>query len=110
MLYMVTFTINIPQMLAYIAYMDPMGYVCSYVFSIFLLGSKAADCLSFWRQVPLDVPRRKKNRDSRTVISGVMLPAPLDICMVFICTYVIHNLYTFKLVGDFKYESSMFDY
>jgi len=25
MLYMVTFTINIPQMLAYIAYMDPMG-------------------------------------------------------------------------------------
>jgi hypothetical protein len=27
MLYMVTFTINIPQMLPYIAYMDPMGYV-----------------------------------------------------------------------------------
>ena len=26
MLYMVTFTIIIPQMLAYIAYMDPMGY------------------------------------------------------------------------------------
>ena len=26
MLYMVTFTINIPPMLAYIAYMDPMGY------------------------------------------------------------------------------------
>ena len=25
MLYMVTFTINIPPMLAYIAYMDPMG-------------------------------------------------------------------------------------
>ena len=25
-LYMVTFTINIPQMLAYIPYMDPMGY------------------------------------------------------------------------------------
>jgi hypothetical protein len=25
MLYMVTFTINIPQMLAYIPYMDPMG-------------------------------------------------------------------------------------
>ena len=24
--YMVTFTINIPQMLAYIPYMDPMGY------------------------------------------------------------------------------------
>ena len=27
MLYIVTFTINIPQMLAYIQYMDPMGYV-----------------------------------------------------------------------------------
>ena len=25
MVYMVTFTINIPQMLAYIPYMDPMG-------------------------------------------------------------------------------------
>ena len=25
--YMVTCTINIPQMLAYIPYMDPMGYV-----------------------------------------------------------------------------------
>ena len=24
--YMVTFTINIPQMLPYMAYMDPMGY------------------------------------------------------------------------------------
>ena len=27
MLYMVTFTINIPPMLAYIPYMDPMGYL-----------------------------------------------------------------------------------
>jgi hypothetical protein len=26
MVYMLTFTINIPQMLAYIPYMDPMGY------------------------------------------------------------------------------------
>ena len=26
MLYMVTFTINIPQMLAYIPYKDPMGW------------------------------------------------------------------------------------
>jgi len=25
-IYMVTFTINIPQMLAYIPYMDPMGH------------------------------------------------------------------------------------
>ena len=29
MLYMVTLTINIPQMLAYIPYMDPMGMVVS---------------------------------------------------------------------------------
>ena len=27
-IYMVTFTISIPQMLAYIPYMDPMGYNC----------------------------------------------------------------------------------
>ena len=27
MLYTVTFTINIPQMLAYIPYMDPIGYI-----------------------------------------------------------------------------------
>ena len=27
MLYMVTFTIDIPQMLAYIPYMDPMGII-----------------------------------------------------------------------------------
>ena len=27
MLYMVTFTINIPQMLAYMPYMDPMGFM-----------------------------------------------------------------------------------
>ena len=30
MLYMVTFTINIPPMLAYIPYMDPMGNVWFY--------------------------------------------------------------------------------
>ena len=30
MLYMVTFTINIPQMLAYMAYMDPMGMDTQY--------------------------------------------------------------------------------
>jgi hypothetical protein len=30
MLYMVTFTINIPQMLAYIPYMDPIG--CRLIF------------------------------------------------------------------------------
>ena len=29
--YMVTFTINIPQMLAYIPYMDPMGYNFDFV-------------------------------------------------------------------------------
>ena len=30
MLYMGTFTINIPPMLAYIPYMDPMGYIYNY--------------------------------------------------------------------------------
>jgi hypothetical protein len=30
MLYMVTFTINIPPMLAYIPYMDPMGDVAEF--------------------------------------------------------------------------------
>ena len=32
MLYMVTFTTNIPQMLAYIPYMDPMGIIYIYIF------------------------------------------------------------------------------
>ena len=31
MLYMVTFTINIPPMLAYIPYMDPMGIYIVYI-------------------------------------------------------------------------------
>ena len=31
LLYMVTFTIKIPQMLAYIPYMDPMGYIYIYI-------------------------------------------------------------------------------
>ena len=36
MLYMVTFTINIPQMLAYIPYMDPMGmYNYNYIYYLF---------------------------------------------------------------------------
>jgi hypothetical protein len=29
--YMVTFTINIPQMLPYMAYMDPMGYILHHI-------------------------------------------------------------------------------
>ena len=33
LVYMLTFTINIPQMLAYIPYMDPMGYVVASFFS-----------------------------------------------------------------------------
>ena len=45
MLYMVTFTINIPQMLAYIPYMDPMGIVvytdspCTFGTSLFYAGT-----------------------------------------------------------------------
>ena len=34
MVYMVTFTINISQMLAYIPYMDPMGYI--YIYSVYI--------------------------------------------------------------------------
>ena len=30
--YMVTFTINIHQMLAYVPYMDPMGYIYIYIY------------------------------------------------------------------------------
>ena len=37
MLYMVTFTINIPPMLAYIPYMDPMGQVGLQQFTEFFL-------------------------------------------------------------------------
>ena len=33
--YMVTFTINIPQMLAYIPYMDPMGYNTHFYVNIY---------------------------------------------------------------------------
>jgi len=36
MLYVVTFTINIPQMLAYIPYMDPMGIIKHYCVWMFL--------------------------------------------------------------------------
>jgi hypothetical protein len=35
MLYMVTFTINIPQMLAYIPYMDPMGNIISHLLAFY---------------------------------------------------------------------------
>ena len=35
MLYMVTLTINIPQMLAYIPYMDPMGMMDTWIMMCF---------------------------------------------------------------------------
>ena len=34
MAYMVAFTINIPQMLAYISYMDPMGMLSMFLFEL----------------------------------------------------------------------------
>jgi len=40
MLYMATFTINIPQMLAYIPYMDPMGMDCREVSSWFIYANQ----------------------------------------------------------------------
>ena len=36
MLYMVTFAINIPPMLAYIPYMDPMGNIILYIYIIII--------------------------------------------------------------------------
>jgi hypothetical protein len=50
MLYMLTFTINIPPMLAYIPYMDPMGhgrthsYVCVQVVSKLVLDTVICHC------------------------------------------------------------------
>ena len=45
MLYMVTFTINIPPVLAYIPYMDPMGDVIN-IFSNALHFPRNAFCLA----------------------------------------------------------------
>ena len=49
MLYMVTFTINIPQMLAYIPYMDPMGNQLLSWFSWFNWFSSVGQLWSFWK-------------------------------------------------------------
>jgi len=45
---MVTFTINIPPMLAYIPYMDPMGYVI--VFKQRVNAKTFWDVKEYWRQ------------------------------------------------------------
>ena len=47
MLYMVTFTINIPPMLAYIAYMDPMGIHTYIIFVSNLFVSKYRPSMLF---------------------------------------------------------------
>ena len=64
MLYMVTFTINIPQMFAYIPYMDPMGiddFLMSrpvvaaphrYVHCARIHGASIANALKKFPQVP----------------------------------------------------------
>ena len=46
MLYMVTFTINIPPMLAYIPYMDPMGYymILAYVYQALMTNHHDIKC------------------------------------------------------------------
>ena len=46
MLYMVTCTINIPQMLAYIPYMDPMGNIIIYPYGI-----NKYQPLRFWKPI-----------------------------------------------------------
>jgi hypothetical protein len=69
MLYMVTFTINIPQMLAYIPYMDPMGhvsacfpqnrvaryilYVCTHIFGIGVGGCLGICCHKLQKVISL---------------------------------------------------------
>ena len=50
MLYMVTFTINIPPMLAYIPYMDPMGII---LFTRELLDTKLC-CNTVTKNLPRD--------------------------------------------------------
>jgi hypothetical protein len=44
MLYMVTFTINIPQMLAYIPYMDPMGHSIRIYRNSYPTGESTTSC------------------------------------------------------------------
>ena len=51
MLYMVTFTINIPPMLAYIPYMDPMGIVSSFdhgFLFFFVTGTKSPKAIQIY--------------------------------------------------------------
>ena len=48
MLYMVTFTINIPQMLAYIPYMDPMGTKNQwYMYYMYYMAMAAMACYGY---------------------------------------------------------------
>jgi hypothetical protein len=44
MLYMVTFTINIPQILAYIPFMDPMGYRLQFSIAMLNYRSRLPGC------------------------------------------------------------------
>jgi hypothetical protein len=61
MVYVVTFTINIPQMLAYIPYMDPMGFgIRKY------MGGNIRVAGSFSRDLPVcDRPRLPMNGVTR---------------------------------------------
>ena len=66
MLYMVTFTINIPPMLAYIPYMDPMGLrkktVCATQFQ----------CFQVLRFILFDLPNRMVERNCTYFWYGLM--------------------------------------
>ena len=48
MLYIVTFTINISPMLAYIPYMDPMGMAIGQMIERFHHPLTCAACVPFW--------------------------------------------------------------
>ena len=69
MLYMVTFTINIPPMLAYMPYMDPMGLVIYHHFAIILNGSYTYLYINF--SCLIDMIPSSQRRESQ-------LPGPVD--------------------------------
>ena len=72
MLYMVTFTINIPPMLAYIPYMDPMGYtiipislgrICQIQLRRWLQSIGAGTESRFWKWARIEMGQRSGGYD-----------------------------------------------
>ena len=90
LLYMVTFTINIPQMLAYIPYMDPMGY-CHWP-KIGCLGNTKSVCP--W--VTLDKSREYSTFSPEIMKSmvGRWRPIAIDTSVSHSCHVMFHCLIT----------------